>query len=884
MGDSLKPPGASSEVSLGGATISETPNAPQRLLRGATLDRYIVVDFLGGGGMGEVYTAYDPELDRKIAIKLLRTDRSASASTETARTRLLREAQALARLQHPNVIAVYDVGTVGDEVFIAMELVDGATVTEWLKAEQRSLRDVIAVFTQAGRGLAAAHAAGLVHRDFKPDNVLIGRDGRVRVLDFGVARAAADLAPPKVEALEDTEISGRTALSTPLTQTGAFIGTPAYMAPEQFRGETVLAQSDQFGFCVALYKALYGERPFDGETATALLVEMMGNAVRPAPKDSRVPVWVRTVLLRGLRANAGERFPSMDKLLGALADDPAPKRRRVVTLLVSLAALMIGGVGIARFSARGHDLCRGAERKLEGVWDERVHTQIERAFTATGLSSAPRIASSVAALLDDYAHRWTAMHTEACEATRVRGEQSDGTLALRMSCLESRRQELSALTHLLSGSEQPPDPQLTQKAVEAVGGLSPLALCADVASLTSATPPPRDPQTRTRVEQLRVRVAEARTLGNAARYKEGLVLVDGLISEAEKLKYPPLYAEALVERGAMLIKTGRYKEAESALVEAYAQAYEGRAYESAFRAAVFLINDVGYWLLQFPDAMRWGRFARAALELLPGRQDLEAKLMREEAQIHVQKGEGKEAVELAQMALTHAMRAFGERDYRVSAYYTALGLALRANGDLDGAWKADEQDLAISRATLGEDHPEVAVALINLGVVAAEQHRFDVSMEYESKALGMLERTLGPDHPTVGIELSNFGETLTERNRCEEAMPLFHRSLAINEKAFGADHPDAVYPLNGLGNCLILLKRPAEALAPLERALAVLEKGEPDPDALGKLRFNLARAVYQANGSRARAVALAEKARDAFRLGKHNQEADEVAEWLRHPR
>src|SRR5690349_17448959 len=212
------------------STRIKRPKPPQDLREpGDTVGRFVVLQRLGEGGMGVVYTAYDPELDRKVAIKLLK-------SAEEGHARLLREAQAMARLQHPNVIAVHDVGTLpGNRVFVAMELVAGATLRGWLKAAPRAWREVIAIMRQAGVGLAAAHDAGLVHRDFKPDNVLVGDDGRVRVMDFGLARlGAAD--PELSSGSHDTG-----PLSTPLTMAGTVVGTPAYMAPELFKGTSAEA-------------------------------------------------------------------------------------------------------------------------------------------------------------------------------------------------------------------------------------------------------------------------------------------------------------------------------------------------------------------------------------------------------------------------------------------------------------------------------------------------------------------------------------------------------------------------------------------------------------------------------------------------------------------
>ncbi|HYU15683.1 MAG TPA: protein kinase, partial [Candidatus Acidoferrum sp.] len=231
---------------------------------GAAVGRYLVQGRLGVGGMGVVYAALDPELGRKVALKLLRSDAVSAADLSTVRERLLREAQAMARLAHPNVVAVFDVGGVGDQIFVAMELVEGETLARWLRAAPRPISEVVEAFVQAGQGLAAAHAAGLVHRDFKPENVLVGLDGRVRVGDFGLARSTLAPSAPE-EAIEpgaERETHRLATASAPLTRSAALAGTPFYMAPEQFRGESIDARTDQFSFCVALHAAISGVHPF----------------------------------------------------------------------------------------------------------------------------------------------------------------------------------------------------------------------------------------------------------------------------------------------------------------------------------------------------------------------------------------------------------------------------------------------------------------------------------------------------------------------------------------------------------------------------------------------------------------------------------------------
>src|SRR5205814_3700317 len=249
------------ERTLGNATVPmpRRTEAATMLAPGELVGRYRILHVLGSGGMGVVYAAFDPELQRQVALKLVRNE--GAGVDDELRTRLTREAQAMARVRHPNVITVFDVGSWCGQLFVAMEAIDGSTLSTWLEVQPRSVAEILQVLHAAGRGLAAAHAAGLVHRDFKPDNVLIGADGRVCVTDFGLARPVTMREPSSPSHDGDTE-----PWTLALTQAGTAVGTPAYMAPEQMRGDTADERADQFSFCVALFEALYGVRPFAGRS------------------------------------------------------------------------------------------------------------------------------------------------------------------------------------------------------------------------------------------------------------------------------------------------------------------------------------------------------------------------------------------------------------------------------------------------------------------------------------------------------------------------------------------------------------------------------------------------------------------------------------------
>jgi eukaryotic-like serine/threonine-protein kinase len=316
---------------------------------GEHIGRYIVNARLGEGGMGVVYAARDPSLDRNVALKLLHADLASDG--RSAAGRLMREAQAMARLSHPNVVTVHDIGTYENRLFMAMEMIEGQTLRQWLAERTRSWTEIVGVFQHAGNGLVAAHRVQLVHRDFKPENVLVGADGRVCVTDFGLARSVAQIATP--EPGSPTH-SAQSPAGLMFTKTGHQIGTPAYMAPEQFSGTATDARTDQFSFCVALYEALYGHRPFEGYNVETLSQNVLAGVTR-TPAESRVPQAIHAAVLRGLSVAPADRFRSMDELLAELTPDvkPSRPRRRVALLWTGIAgcAALVGALTAWRLSS-----------------------------------------------------------------------------------------------------------------------------------------------------------------------------------------------------------------------------------------------------------------------------------------------------------------------------------------------------------------------------------------------------------------------------------------------------------------------------------------------------------------------------------------------------
>ena len=340
------------------------PARPLELGPGVQAGRYLILERIGAGAMGVVYAAEDAELERTVALKILGGERRG----RTDRRRVLAEARAMAQITHENVLPIHDVGLLGDHIYLAVELVRGSDLRSWLAARERSIAEILQVFTAAGRGLAAAHDAGLVHRDFKPDNVLVGEDGRVRVTDFGLAIEVRD---------GDEELEGRGAAAGP----PGIAGTPGYMAPEQLAGGRVDARSDQFSFAVALHEALHGERPFAGDTIEALAEATREGRLRPPPAGRAIPGTLRAILLRGLAPRPGDRFPSMDAMLRALARDRARAPRRIA--VIALAALAAAGLAFASDA-----LLRDRARAVARTSFEAARGQLVRLLEARGRSFA----------------------------------------------------------------------------------------------------------------------------------------------------------------------------------------------------------------------------------------------------------------------------------------------------------------------------------------------------------------------------------------------------------------------------------------------------------------------------------------------------------------
>lgn len=898
------------------------PEAP--LVRGDQVGRYVVLDRRGAGGMGIVYRAYDPELDRQVALKLLRPRRGlGGAATDQMRARLLREGRAMARVSHPNVVSVFDVGTIGGQVFIAVELVEGGTVAEWLREQPRSWREVLQVFVQAGRGLAAAHAAGIIHRDFKPENVLLGKDGRVRVTDFGLARAAGRSDGTADDgALSSAALPGTESEPVSLTRTGTLLGTPSYMAPEQIAGGEVDDKADQFGFCVALYQALYGEHPFSAESQAELARATLAGAVRDPPRGSPVPAWVRAALRRGIRASADERHPSMDHLLAALSRDPRRKMRRALAAAASLLALILGLWGYRLVANERSRACRGAGERLSSVWDAPAKEAVRRAFLLTGLPYAGASWKQTERALDEYARRWVAMHEEACLATQVRGQQSAELLDLRMQCLDDLRVELRELVTLLRSA----DKKLVQRSVQAAYSLTSVDPCGDVAALRATVRPPRNQAARRTVDSLRARLAQAKALEEAGRYREGLGVARDVAAAAEQVDYPPLQAEALYRLGHLQFLGDEVGRAEPTLHQAVCRAERGRHDEVKARSLTDLVRAIGYQSARFQEAHRLADYAAAAMQRLgPRGEAIRADLQEALADMLLTEDRGDEAIELFRKAAALREKTLGPEHPAVARALRGLCQALASGHSAAQGRPACERALRIQETLLGPSHPEVGYTLGCLAGVLTEEGQFERAMQTSRRALAILTEAFGEEDTTVAWVLSNMAATLNDQAKHGEALVLAQRALALREKAHGPNSPVVEEMLEPLGEALLGVRRyrealqvsqravamvearigpraprlpwplvtlglahlglgqPEEAIQPLERALSLCRHRVADEDGpLPDVTFALARALDASGRDPARAKALAEQARVVFaaKRPRNARKLSAVDRWL----
>ncbi len=724
------------------------------LAPGDRVGRFLIEARRASGAMGVVFTAKDPELGRRVAIKVLRPELE---GTE-ARARLLREAKAMASVSHPHVVAVYEVGTVGEQVFIAMELVEGTTLRAFIASAPRTTQAILDALREAGRGLAAAHAAGLVHRDFKPDNVLVATDGRVRVTDFGLAKAQLDLADEALVVGDAGEVLH--------TRTGALLGTPAYMAPEQLAGEAADARSDQFAFGVTLFEALYGERPFAGATVSELSASIRAKAVR-TPRARRVAPAAYAAIVKALAPDPADRHQNMQALLEAVSQRPKTR------LWPWLAA---GGLGLA-VVAGGYWVSRVAPvapvcaklPETTSAWDASMRDKILESFER----KAPLFGGAAAREVVSAVQRWAAENERARSQICGDSQTDAGARAQRMTCLDVGMVEVRTLAQGLLDA----DAEEIARAAELTSASLP-----DPHACTSLNPgrelPAKDALARQDSFNARVMIARARSLLTLNEKLRARREAEEAVVLAKKSEHLPTVGAALLVSAEIARAEGQADAALDFAREALFALEEGRDDRGAARAWILMITVEGT-RARYERASEWAGFATAALARAGHPPSLEADLS--EAVGVVELGRGNiDAAAAALNAAFELTRTLGEEQgARGARVLTNLGNLLRARGDLAGAFERHTEALAIDGARLGNEHPQMGRHHHNRAGIRKAQGRIEEAVAEYELALAIKQRGLGKEHPEVALTLNSLGIVEQERGELDKARALYAEAIRI---------------------------------------------------------------------------------------------------------
>lgn len=858
-----------------------------------TIGRYRVGEVLGRGAMGVVYEGWDEVLQRTVAVKLISRD----AELGRAEHRFRREALALAKLDHPNVVGVHEVGLHDGRLFIAMELVRGETLDAWLASRPRGWASVLEVFIQAGRGLQAAHDAGLVHRDFKPANCVVGESGRVRVLDFGLARGATDLLDEEAAATFPRASS----LEVSVTRTGATLGTPAYMAPEQLRGLEVSASSDQFAFAVALYEALEGVRPFAG----SCIVDIHQNieAGRRQSGSGRTPKAILSIIERGLALSPEDRWPSVGAMVDALEAVPGRRERR-------RKMGWMGGMGLVAVSAVAYasvpnDPCGALPPSR--VWPQPRRATIERAMDSDANWK------TLDAAVSRWTGSWSETYEDVCRAAREEGRTTEATLGQQWACLERRERTVDALLQGLESAGAP-----AMHAGDVVRSLPSLEDCGSTEALMGVeAPPPAAASDVATVRRLLDESLVATALGDVAN---AVALSEAAIRLVEKIDHAPSQVDAELRRGKLgLVQDADHGEGmlRAAFVLAESTGYDVAAADAAIQLAVVEAERDA-----LEGARRWSDVAAAKLDRINAGPRRRAVFAAVETRLALRAGDAEAADRASQEALRLCALADGESSMLCADLLSDRARVVEVVGSVDEAEAAHARAVEARRTRLGPHHPSVGAALLSRGVFLLQAGRLDAAATALDDALRILEptvltralievhlaraqlasfrgdlsvatldpveallldfpsddpqradfevvlagfllrlgepqralqvyervlaaheRTLGRSSVELAMDGSNVGECLIALGRTSEARMRFEQALERLDDLVGEDDPRRAYPLTGLGRVLILQAEPTEAQKVLERSLAILGSDFGDPLLLAQTQWGLAQVV-----------------------------------------
>ncbi len=799
--------GLLAEVVDGDAATEAPGKAPDALDEG-TFDRYVVGRRLGAGAMGVVFEAFDPQLQRRVAIKLVRASPGPDRAREHAR--MLREAQAMARLSHPNLVPVLAVGTKGDDLYLVLELVQGTTLRAWLAAAPRPWRTVVRAYVAAGRGLAAAHAAGVVHRDFKPDNVLMSAapDGvaarddeasvaqRVRVIDFGLARLVDTHEPPLVAAVASGDDAERTGA-------GVMLGTPAYMPPEQRLHAAVDARADQFALAVSVWEGVFGERPFAGRSHAALHEAAERGELRRPATLARVPVRLRRTIERALSAKPEQRFADMTAFVDAM--ERSLRRRTGIVIAGAALGATVTATAVVLSGGTGLD-CTPA---IAPRWDEAARARLQDAFARTDDAIAGASATVLAAL-DRRALAWHDAHTRNCVAARAH----ESAAAVR-TCLDVRRLELDAVVDVLADGNA----DVLARALPMVAGLPGVEPCERA-----------PPQLATidaealvgEAQSMREQLARARALGEASRFDEAIATARVVLEHAMNIGHAAVHAEANARLGQIHVDASQPVEGAALLEEAFFEARELGHDEVATETSIALVSTIGGQLARLDEVAPWVEHAEAALQRW-GSSALEAELEKAKGGVALRSGDAEAAIAHYTRTVEIWRASVDADDPRLADAIDAVGVANQAARHLDVALDHHERALAIRERAYGDVHPDVGYSLTNIARVMIDQGLEEPAIHHNEWVIAIDEAALGPEHLYTAVAHNNLGAAWGRLGEPAAALEQFEAARPGFER-LGAEHPEHALVLVNIGQAAAELGDFAAAAEVLERALAIRER------------------------------------------------------------
>jgi len=839
---------------------------PSELIRGALVDRYLILGTLGRGGMGVVYKAFDPELDRPIALKLVAVNGQGSDADES-RARLLREAKTLAQLSHPNVVAVHDVGAHGKDVFVAMEFVSGTTLRKWLETKPRTPREILGVFRAAGAGLAAAHRLGIVHRDFKPENVMVADDGRVRVLDFGLARAETRATTrPSLPALANAM-----AVDSELTRHGTIMGTPAYMAPEQDLGNPVDGRSDQFSFCAALYEALFGVRAFAGKAYAEIAANRLDGHLTPTPSVRGVSTRVRRALLKGLRVAPAERYASMDALLLELG---GPRRRTKVAIAVlALTSVAAGGwaAWVATHRAPSADeLCAESASEVERVWSDKRRNELIASLDATKLPNAHAAALRVIEAADRYAADWRVRRVQVCKQMvgRDHDRKRDEIVGSKLKCLESRLSTLDATTTVFIHA---PTEGVVARADLIMRDIDPLAEC-DVVDTSKVV----TEDVRERWSPMMRPLVEGHTALANGNYDEAEQRARDVIAWAQNNHDPEPRAAALLLLGQVQSRKADSVGARATLLEAVRATTTIREDGMVVDAWLELIGLVFFDRDMLPELDGWILGAELAAMRMEKTDPRHAQVAFKIGTAQLLRGEIDDALAKLERALAEFQRDPEQRKYDIAVVENSLAVAHIFRGEWDLAHDLLARSVA-TWETLPRLHPNLASSIAWFGELEELRHDFVAAEPYFKRAVEMFEK-LENERTQLGRAQLQLGLLYARTGRCDGARELFAKARANAIELHGKQSALVGVTQLGDGMCELAAGRAAAALDLLERA-ALANSASPLQPPFTK--FALARALVAAGKDKRRALGLAEEAHDELaRFPGAAADRKDIEAWL----